>query len=213
MIFRKIKITGQKTLHVSIPESWDDVTFKQFRDIHKEEDSLKRVSILTDIPYELFNKYPELADFYVWLESKLSWASEWDETNTDCEVFILEDETFNFPKDVGMMSIGLYKDMQNEAQENKDNIIDIFPLICASYYQLIKDGEYNYVKANELVNLFDNQPCVKVYNAAGFFLNKVNVLRNGTKKGLKSRVIQTIKSLLGSIGFRKYSGLKLYPHN
>ena len=213
MLFRSIKITGQKDLDITIPESWDDVTFKQLQLIYNEEDSLKRVSVLTGIPVESFTKYPELADFYVWLESKLSWSSEWMEADNDGVVFVLEDDSFYFPKDVGVLSIGLYKDIQKEATDNKDNIIDIYPLICASYYQLLKDGEYDYIKASELVPMFENQPCNKVYQAAGFFLSKVNVLRSGTKKGVRSRVIVMIRSLLGSIGFRRYSGLKLYPHN
>ena len=65
MIFREIKITGQDTLKVTIPESWGDVTFKQLAKVIKEEDALVRVSVLTGIPVELFSKYPELADFYV----------------------------------------------------------------------------------------------------------------------------------------------------
>ena len=62
MIYSKIKITGQEDLSVEVPESWEDVTFDQFHFISKEEDVLKRISTLTNIPYEMFNKYPELAD-------------------------------------------------------------------------------------------------------------------------------------------------------
>ena len=209
MIFRKVKITGQKDLKVHIPESWDDVTFKQLSLISDEEDGLKRVSILTNIPVETFNKYPELADFYVWLEDKLSWVNTFEPKDKDVEVFILDNDVFHFPKDIGILSIGLYQDIRNEAVENKDKIFTIYPLICASYYQLLRDGEYDYTKASELVELFENQPCIKVYNAAGFFLNKLNVLRSGTKVGVKSKVIQMTKSLLGLIGFQKSSALKL----
>ena len=213
MIYKQIKITNQKPLEVTIPESWDDVTFKQLKGIHNEEDGLKRLSILTGIPVDLWSKYAELADFYVWLETNLAWSSEWKEEKSNSEVFVLDNDTFYFPKDVGVLSIGLYKDMQNEATENKDNIVNIYPLICASYYQTIRDGEYDYNKANELVEVFENQPCRKVYNAAGFFLNKVIGLRNGTKVGVRNRVIQQIKSLLGSIGFQRYSGLSLRSRN
>jgi hypothetical protein len=213
MIFREIKITGQDTLKVNIPESWEDVTFKQLANIIDEKDALVRVSVLTGIPVELFSKYPELADFYVWLETKLDWSSEWKDGGSDSEVFNLDDGTFYFPKDVGVLSIGLYKDIQSEAQKNKEKLHSIYPLICASYYQIIKDGEYDYIKAQNYVSMFEEQPCMKVYNAAGFFLTNVTALRNGTKKGRKSLVIQTIKKWLGSIGFQKYSGLKLSRPN
>jgi len=213
MLFKKINITNQKPLKVQEPQSWDDVTFKQFRDIQKESDSLGRLSILTGIPVDFFNKYPDLADYYVYLEHNMSWSNEWDDSKSSGEVFILDNETFSFPKDVGMLSVGLYKDIQNEAQENKDSILDIYPLICASYYQVLRDGEYDYKKASGLVEVFENQPCVKVYNAASFFLNKVQGLRNGTKVGLKSQVIRMTRKWLGLIGLRKFSGLKLHRHN
>ena len=143
----------------------------------------------------------------------MSWSNEWDDSKSKGEVFILDNETFSFPEDVGMLSIGLYKDIQNEAQENNDNILDIYPLICASYYQTLKDGEYDYKKASEYVGMFEEQPCTKVYNAAGFFLNKVQGLRSGTKVGLRSRTTRQIKNLLVSIGFLKSSSLKLHRHN
>ena len=213
MIFKKIKITSEKPLSITVPESWDEVTFKQFYDLQKEEESLKRVSILTGIPVYMFIKYPELADFYVWVEDNLKWVNLWDNKPSDSEGFLIDGEVFQFPKDVGILSIGLYKDIQSDAQENKDDVLSIYPFICASYYQLLKDGEYDYLKAKEYISVFDKQPCTKVYNAAGFFLSKVNELRNGTKPKLRDRVIQMIKSLLGSIGFQRYSGLKLYHHN
>ena len=213
MIFREIKITNEKPLSIQIPESWNEVTYNQLEKVMGEDEPLRRVSILTNITYELFNKYPELADFYVWLESKLDWSNKWDEEDSDVETFILDKEVFNFPKEIGMLSIGLYKDIQSEAQENKDNVLSIYPLICASYYQTLKDGEYDYTKAKEYVSLFREQPCRKVHNAAGFFLSKVESLRSGTKKGLKQGVITTIKRWLGSIGFLKSLDLKLSPRN
>lgn len=209
MIFREIKITNQPTLKVTIPESWDDVTFSKLQELMLEDDSIKRVSILTNIPYELFTKYPELADFYVWLEDKLSWSNTWEEEESEVETFILDNEVFNFPKEIGMLSIGLYKDIQSEAQEKKDDILSIYPLICASYYQLLKDGDYDYTKAKDYVPMFMEQPCRKVHNAAGFFLSKVEALRSGTKRGPKQGVIPMIKRWLGSIGFQKSLDLKL----
>jgi len=214
MIPRKIKITGQPTLSISIPESWDDITFAQLGGIMNEEDSLKRLSILTGIPYDFWETFPEMADFYVWVESKLNWSNEYKEDDTELKPFIIKDnEIFNFPEEVGILSIGLYKDIQSEAQENKDDLLSIYPLICASYYQLLKDGEYDYLKAKEYIGVFNQQPCKKVYNAAGFFLNKIDRLRSGTKKGLKYRLTRTIKGWLGLIGFQKPLDLKLSPLN
>ena len=213
MIFREIKITGRDTLKVSIPESWDDVTFKQFRLIANEEDELTRLSILTGIPTDLFNKYPELADFYVWVGNNLRWSNEWTEDKSDVECFLLGDDIFHFPKDIGMLSVGLFKDIQNEAKDNSEDITSIYPLICASYYQLLKDGEYDYVKAEGYKKLFEGQPCRKVYNAAGFFLSKVTELRNGMKVKRKRQAILTIKRWLGLIGFQRFSGLKLRQPN
>jgi len=213
MIFRKIDITNQEPISVTIPESWSDVTFEQFRLSQEEGDPLKRVSILTGVPVDYFNKYPELADFYVYLEGVLSWSTEWKESSEKVEVFVLEDEVFHFPEDVGVLSIGLYKDIQSEVQEKKDKVLDTYPLICASYYQLLKDGEYDYTKAKEYYDMFDKQPCTKVFNAAGFFLNKVKGLKSGTIKEPRSRSIRWIKSLLVSIGFLKSSGLKLSQLN
>ena len=181
MICSKIEITGQEDLSIEVPESWKDVTFNQFHLISKEEDVLKRISILTNIPYEMFNKYPELADFYVWVENKLSWSTNWDETSSSSVNFIMGDKgVFNFPEDIGVLSIGLYKDLQKEAQDNNDDVYSIYPLICASYYQTITDGDYDYTKAMELAKVFNEQPCAKVYQAAGFFLKRLNELRNGT---------------------------------
>ena len=112
-----------------------------------------------------------------------------------------------------MLSIGLYKDIQSEAQEKKEDILSIYPLICASYYQLLKDGDYDYTKAKEYVSLFREQPCRKVHNAAGFFLSKVESLRSGTKREPNRGVIATIKRWLVSIGFQKSLDLKLSPRS
>lgn len=213
MILREIKITNQPTLHVYIPESWDDVTFKQVADLQKEEDPLKRLAILTGIPDFLFDKYPELADFYVWVESKLSWSNEWKENESKLEVFILEDDVFHFPEDIGIHSVGLYEDIKKELQENKGNEIVMYPLICASYYQILKDGKYDYTKAAEYIEVFNQQPCRKVFNSATFFLNKIQRLRSGTGKEPKTPVTQMIKKLLGLKGYQKYSGLKLSSLN
>jgi len=213
MIFREIKITNEKPLSIQIPESWNEVTYNQLEKVMGEDEPLRRVSILTNITYELFNKYPELADFYVWLESKLDWSNKWDEEDSEVETFILDKEVFNFPKEIGMLSIGLYKDIQSEAQENKDNVLSIYPLICASYYQTLKDGEYDYTKAKEYVSLFREQPCRKVWNAAGFFLNKVKLLRSGMKREQRKGIIPMIRKWLGLIGFQKSLGLKLFPRS
>jgi len=210
MLYRKIDITGREPISIEIPESWDDVTYSQFIGISNEEDQLKRLSILTKIPDDLFIKYPELADFYVWVESSLQWSNKWDEKENLYESFLIDNDTFHFPKDIGVLSIGLYKDLQKEIQDNKDNILNIYPLICASYYQLIKDGEYDYNKAANYVSVFNKQPCKKVYNSAGFFLNKLSELRSGTLNEQKKGVIPTIKRWLALIGFLRYLGLKLY---
>lgn len=218
MIFRKIKITGQKDLSVSIPESWADVTFKQFVALANEKEPIERLSILTGIPSDLFVTYPDLADFYVWVETKLAWSNDWAESKSKGELFNIKGEQFHFPKEIGILSIGLYEDMKATIQEKVEGAdndedrklrqIETYPLICAAYYQLHRDGEYNYLKAEELVKVFENEPCEKVINCGGFFLNKVESLRNGTKKEPRNLVTRTTKFLQGLIGYPKSLELK-----
>ena len=212
MLYRKIKITGQKSIHANIPQSWSEVTYKQFLEVKDEKDPIKRVSILTDIPVEFF-QYKEMVDFYIWLEEKLIWSNKYEEEDSSGEFFRIDDYNFHFPKDINLKSIGLYWDIQSEAQESDKDVLKIFPFICAGYLQLELDTEYDYGKAKEYEKYFMSQPCNKVLNCGNFFLSKVNKLKNGTGQIQSSLITLLTKYLQGTISWLKSSVKKQFYHN
>ena len=205
MIHKKLTIDRQ-TIPYHIPESWEEVTFKQFLECSEEKDSITRVSILTGIPKEFF-QYQELVNHYIWLEGQLSWSHTFEEKESNVAMFKTPEGYFYFPKDVEMKSIGAYKDIQSEAQE-VENPLEIYPFIVSAYYVLDRDGEYDYGKAKEMIGFFECQSCIEVINAGGFFLNKLERLRSGTKATRKTLITQVIKSLQGMIQYLKCSVLK-----
>ena len=208
MIHKTIKI-GKEKLSISIPENWREVTFKQFLECNKENDSLKRVSILTGIPLEFF-QYQELVDVYVWIEGVLSWSNEFIEKDSKVEVFKTPTGLFYFPKDIELKSIGAYKDIQSEAQDHEENILEIFPFICSAYYVLDRDGEYDYAKAKSMIGYFESESCMSVLNSGNFFLNKLKNLRSGTERIQRSPTIRVTKFLQAMIEYLKSLVLKLF---
>jgi len=207
VIHKKLKI-GKETIPYHIPESWEDVTFKQFLECSEEKDGITRVSILTGVPKEFF-QYDELINHYIWLEGQLSWSHQFKEKESSMEMFKTLEGYFYFPEDVEMKSIGAYKDIQSEAQE-VENPLEVYPFIVSAYYVLERDGEYDYGKAKEMISYFENQPCTAVINSGSFFLNKLERLRNGTKPTQKTLVTRAIKYLQDMIGFQKSLGLKRF---
>jgi len=207
LIHKKLTIDKQ-TITYHIPESWGDVTFKQFLECSEEKDGINRVSILTGIPKDFF-QYQELVNHYIWLEGQLEWSHTFEEKEADVAMFQTPEGYFYFPKDIEMKSIGAYKDIQSEAQE-VENPLEVYPFIVAAYYVLDRDGEYDYGKAKEMLGFFEGQSCIEVINSGSFFLNKLQKLRSGTKPTQKPLNIRVIKYLRDMIRFLKSLVLKLY---
>lgn len=201
MLYRNIHV-GHEEHSFSIPQGWNEVSFKQLIDIAKAKNDVERFSALTGLSPELL-QIDELVDFYVWIDHNTSWRNEpfpANDTNPNL-TWIYKEDYYTLPKDLNFASIGQYEDMKHTVGELIDGkepieLMEKYPLVVAIYLQKLIDGEYDYNKAVELSEELLEYPCEDISNTANFFLSKFLRLRGIIPKCFrKEGVIQRLKKL------------------
>lgn len=165
------KINGVDT---PIPSCWEDLTFGQYLQvIDAEGDTTKIISCFTGMDIELLKK-AEISGLSTLLQTLTFIGHQPTFTRTG------KIGPYEVPADVTIESLGQFEDlralMKNwpEGQiTNKDskNIAILFAKAAAIYCQKLRDGQYDYTKAIEMLpfELYD-YPCPEVIGTGAFFL-------------------------------------------
>lgn len=178
----------------------------------KSRESFHVFSSLTGLSEEIISM-PELTDFYIWLDNKLSFIKtpfEANDTNPNL-IWEYKGETYHLPKDINYSSIGQYEDMKaiiGGLIDGKDpvELAEKYPVIVATYLQPLIQGEYDHRKAEELSKELMEYPCEDISNTANFFLSKFFLLSNVTPRCFHKRGLTQRLKRLASQSFIRLSG-------
>lgn len=168
----QITLNGAK-VEKDIPESWDQVTFRQCIALIKCGDNdTKKISIFTGIDEETLLK-SQINNLYTLL-GVLSFLKK-DMTYT-MPTSILG---YNLPQDLETESTAQYADLQliiaGFDKDDQLKNIQTYPLIIATYVRF--DGEYDYKKSETLVDKFFDAPCTEVMAVGNFTLARLLALK------------------------------------
>lgn len=161
---------------VDIPTDWDQVKFKDFIRL-KDRKDLNAMSVFTGIDPETLKKVQcTNMDKFIGALAFL---------RTNPELFKLPTKLlgkYQIRPDLGFEPYGRYTDLQEIVEENKqdgDKMMQKYPLMCAIY---CLEGEYDFNKAQQNIEEFDNAPCTEVLAAGNFLLLKLGALNSTTTK-------------------------------
>ncbi len=164
----KVKVNG---ISRTVPENWDDVTFKQFLGlINAKRDSTEVVPIMLGMkPEDVRGAKIQGLELILHKLDFLSKTFAIDETPIKLGEYV-------FPKDIGFETIEQFEDVHNEIKrvaKTKDiyQQTESMALYAAIYCQGINE-EYDSKKAKALAEKFLDYPCKEVVAAGSFFQAK-----------------------------------------
>jgi hypothetical protein len=171
-----LKINGESH---SIPTSWEEVTYGQYCEILKiGSDAPSFLSIFTGIDCEIIKKSKIIGlDLII---TALSFTNKPPKTqeyydkigtyklppNKDCR-FSIQWETLAQFEDMR----AVIKKLPNKPMIK--DLIEPFKFFVAIYVQPIRDGEYSYEKAKEMVGEVNKMPALEVLSMGSFFFMKL----------------------------------------
>lgn len=91
-------------------------------------------------------------------------------------------------------------------QERTKSIAGLYPSMVAIYLQKIRDGEYSYNKAMDMVEEIKTYPAREVVTLGSFFLVKLTNLLNGTPDSSPTTKQNPKKKKQVTVGYKRRSG-------
>jgi len=199
-----IKLKNGKEVY-EIPTSWNEITYKQYKDIQGEEDEIKLLSILCNIPTNIVSR---LGNKTI---SNLSMLLSFLNTTIDLEgvkcpeyLTLLDDLKIHLVKDIKLKTFG-QKIYLHEILKGEDiNIIDILAEVLLVYSQeQITKNHFDVSKINELNNVFDEINLVSLYSTAMQYVNQLKDILEAESNRLGSEPTREQK-LAGIDKFSEY---------
>jgi hypothetical protein len=147
---------------------------RYLKEIKETDDSLKIICLLASVDYEILkNATVKGADNIIRCLSFLSNAPKFDGVTDHIGPYKLPiNHKGQF--DIQFESLGQFEDMRGIVksipQGNAIELLEAYPKFCALYLQKIRDGEYNYGNAMEMVNEVRSYPLSDILIAGSFFL-------------------------------------------
>jgi hypothetical protein len=158
-----------------IPTTADEISIAQYRALMKEEDYLKQLAILTNLPEEEIKKQKKKEiDFAVYMLLK-------NLENVDLKVGDTKVNEYDFSRGIGEGTMAQWSDCEAMMKQYKNDFESALPFIMAIY--CLKDGEeYDYTKITERAAYFDSCSYASGLRFTAFFLTKdksfLNALQN-----------------------------------
>jgi len=176
----QFKLNGEP---LSIPTAWDELTTSQYLQIlDLKDDYLQVVSILSGMDYEIIKK-AEIngLEHLIIATSFLQKPADFGGTCDKVGSYTLHKNDkgqFN----IQFESLAQFEDMRNVMKSCVDakTTAQAFPKFVSIYLQKIRDGEYSYSKAMEMVTEVLTLPAKEVIITGSFFYVKLRSLLNGT---------------------------------
>jgi len=202
-----IKVNGKKH---SIPEAWEEVTFKMFVDmIGAKDDNILILSILIGVPIDqLKGAKIQGLDLII---PKLKFLRK--------EPAIVEQPVslgaYIFPKDVTLETIEQFQEVLSEIQRLTTEAADLkvqteaLAFYAAIYCQAIKEP-FDHEKAQYLAKTFMDYPCLEVMSAGSFFQAKCLAMQSGLSMSYLRKDILLKKNRPGLSRLMKRLGFMLH---
>lgn len=194
---------------VKVASSWEDLTMSQYLQVQKlKDDFLQLVSICSGLDYEILKKAE-----IVGLESVIE-AVKFVSKPPEIPSSVQKLGKYTIPLDskgqfnIQYKRLDQFEDMRKIMTGAKDigSIIEAFPQFVAIYLQPIRDGQYQFSKAMDMVEEVKELPALQVISLGSFFLIKLLTLSNGTPKTSQNTSQKPKKLKPGSKNSRKSSG-------
>ena len=164
---------------LNIPESWNDVTLKQYQEIEKyyenkdeDFDVLSVIDILIGKDKDYIKSLP--MEFLDIILDKLSFLTVSPQTPEPSNKITIDKETYTIHFE-NQLKVGEYIAADSILKSDKHNYAALLAILCR------KDGEaYDSKFENEIiedrVKFWEKQPVTKVLNLITFFLQLANLL-------------------------------------
>lgn len=209
----KFKINGKDA---QIATSWDELNYHQFYQTFNIDGTiLQLVSIASGTDYEFIKKVQLTGDVdkLVIAMTFFKKPAVWDKPVLSCGPYGLP-INHDGQYDITYASLAQFEDMRaamgkltGETQsERVKSIAGLYPTFVAIYLQKIRDGEYSYNKAMEMVEEIKSYPAREVVTLGSFFLVKLTNLLNGTPDSSPTTPQNLKKKKQDSAGSKKHSG-------
>lgn len=156
------------------PESWDDITLKQFQEINqyyadkdKRFDIREVIHILTNKSIDEVNELP--AEFLQIIMEKLSFLQVEPEQQEPTNKIEINNEIYqiNFME---KLKTGEYVSVDNILKADKNDYASILAILCRKEGE-IYDSKFEAELFEERKKMFEEQPITKILPIIGFFLN------------------------------------------
>lgn len=156
------------------PESWDDITLKQFQEINqyyadkdKRFDIREVIHILTNKTIDEVNSLP--AEFLEIIMDKLSFVTTEPEQKEPTNKIEINGETYqiNFME---KLKTGEYVSVDNIIKSDRNDYASILAILCRKDGE-IYDSKFEAELFEERKKLFEEQPVTKILPIVSFFLN------------------------------------------
>lgn len=164
---------------LNIPESWNDVTLKQYQEIEKyyenkdeDFDVLSVIDILIGKDKEYIKSLP--MEFLNMVLDKLSFLSKEPQAPEPTNSLTIDGETYTIHFE-NQLKVGEYIAADSILKSDRHNYAALLAILCR------KDGElYDSKFENEIIEdrikFWEKQPVTKVLNLITFFLQLANLL-------------------------------------
>lgn len=195
-----------------LPSSWYEVTYKQYLQYSQgNKDLLKILCVFSGADYEIIKKAKivGLNKILAHLQFALKDPVFGDTTPQIGPYKLPIDKNKRF--DIQFEYLSQFEDMRKlmietaNAKDQLDAYLNSFPKYCAIYLQKIRDGEYDALKAMDMVEEVMNYPAHEVMSNGAFFLIELTSLLTGTEKTSQPVSPTRTKTKPGSVGSKKNS--------
>lgn len=188
MIEVKIDTEDKQEIY-NLPESWDEVTVKQFSKLYKTRNSsnnelmsvVKLIGAMTDIPEGLLLEM-DINDFKT-LSTKLKFINE-EVNKTDIDYIELEGDRYYLYQDFSKLTTGEVITIETIMESVQFDIYNVMgELLCLFLRKKDENGRYEKF-STEFFNrkeMFLEVPVSHIYHVFGFFLNGGSSSESNTK--------------------------------
>lgn len=203
---------------IQVATSWDELTYEQYLRTFQPLDLRGLLAVCAGIP-DSETQNAEITGNVDALISAMDFVKKppvWPHPVLKCgphQLPINHKKEYN----IGYASLAQFEDMRpllskiegNTQDERAKSIALLYPAILSIYLQKIRDREYSYSKAMDMIHEIRTYPAREVVTLGSFFLVKLTNLLNGTPASSPTISPNLKKKKQGSAGYKKRSARSL----
>lgn len=212
----QFKLNGKP---IEIATSWDELSYSQWLRAMEPLEFKQLVAVCAGIPDDENLQKAQITGNIDALYVALKFINKppvWDGIVLQCGPYKLP-VNHKGQYNIQYEDLQQFEDMRNSMQkingtstlERTKSIAGLYPEFLVIYLQKIRDGEYSYNKAMEMVEEIKTYPAREVVTLGSFFLVKLTNLLNGTPDSSPTTNQNQKKKKQATVGYKKRSGRTL----